>query len=68
MFYKLYYTYILASDSGTFYIGFTGFLEQRVFQHKEKRSKASPRNMASTACFTLNPSMTLTLVSLARLS
>jgi len=36
MFYKLYYTYILASDSGTFYIGFTGFLEQRVFQHKEK--------------------------------
>jgi putative endonuclease len=36
MFYKLYYTYVLASDSGTFYIGFTGFLEQRVFQHKEK--------------------------------
>jgi putative endonuclease len=36
MFYKLYYTYILASDSGTFYIGFTGFLEKRVFQHKEK--------------------------------
>jgi putative endonuclease len=34
--YKLYYAYILASDSGTFYIGFTGFLEQRVFQHKEK--------------------------------
>ena len=36
MFYKLYYTYILASDSGTFYVGFTGFLEKRVFQHKEK--------------------------------
>jgi predicted GIY-YIG superfamily endonuclease len=40
MFYKLYYTYILASDSGTFYIGLTGFLEQRVFQHKEKLIEA----------------------------
>jgi putative endonuclease len=36
MLYKLYYTYILASDSGTFYIGFNGFLAKRVFQHKEK--------------------------------
>ena len=36
MFYKLYYTYILARHSGTFYIGFTGFLERRIFQHKEK--------------------------------
>ena len=36
MFYKLYYAYILASDSGTFYIGTTGFLEKRVFQHKEE--------------------------------
>jgi len=34
--YKLYYAYILTSDSGTFYIGATGFLERRIFQHKEK--------------------------------
>jgi putative endonuclease len=29
-----YYVYKLASPSGTFYIGMTGNLEKRVFQHK----------------------------------
>ena len=32
---KLYYVYILASISGTLYIGLTSTLEERVFQHKE---------------------------------
>jgi putative endonuclease len=32
---KLYYVYILASISGTLYIGITSELEERVFKHKE---------------------------------
>ena len=36
MFYKLYYVYVLASHSGTLYVGMTAFLEKRVFEHKEK--------------------------------
>ena len=43
---SLYYEYVLQTllrvhprDSGTFYIGTTGFLEKRVFQHKEKLIK-----------------------------
>ena len=32
-----YYVYILASLSGTLYIGMTGFLERRIFEHKEHR-------------------------------
>ena len=32
---KLYYVYILASISGTLYIGITSALEERVFKHKE---------------------------------
>jgi putative endonuclease len=31
-----YYTYIVASRSHTLYIGFTGNLEQRIWQHKNK--------------------------------
>ena len=32
---KFYYVYILASISGTLYIGLSSTLEERVFQHKE---------------------------------
>ena len=32
---RLYYVYILASISGTLYIGITSALEARVFKHKE---------------------------------
>jgi putative endonuclease len=33
---RTYYTYIVASRSHTLYIGITGDLHQRVFQHKQK--------------------------------
>jgi putative endonuclease len=33
---RTYYTYIVASRSHTLYIGMTGDLHQRVFQHKQK--------------------------------
>jgi putative endonuclease len=33
---KLYYVYILASLSGTLYVGMTSTLDERAFQHKEK--------------------------------
>jgi putative endonuclease len=32
---KFYYVYVLASISGTLYIGITSTLEERVFKHKE---------------------------------
>ena len=32
---RVWYVYILGSLSGTFYIGFTGRLEARTFEHKE---------------------------------
>ena len=33
---KTYYVYILASDSGTLYVGMTNNLEQRLWQHRNK--------------------------------
>ena len=33
---RVYYTYIVASRSHTLYIGVTGDLHQRIFQHKQK--------------------------------
>jgi putative endonuclease len=33
---RVYYTYIVASRSHTLYIGMTGDLSKRVFQHKQK--------------------------------
>ena len=33
---RLYYTYIMASRSRTLYVGVTGDLHKRVFQHKWK--------------------------------
>lgn len=34
-----YYVYIVASSSGTLYIGMTNNLERRIFEHKESNIK-----------------------------
>lgn len=34
---KTYYVYILASQTGTLYIGVTGDLKKRIWQHREKQ-------------------------------
>ena len=46
-----YFTYILASRSHTLYIGITGDLRKRVFQHKWKNTKVSPRAITAIASF-----------------
>ena len=35
---RIYYTYIMASKSGVLYVGVTGDLATRVFQHKEGKT------------------------------
>jgi putative endonuclease len=37
VFSKSYYVYIMASVSGTLYVGFTNDIKQRVWQHKHKQ-------------------------------
>jgi predicted GIY-YIG superfamily endonuclease len=43
---KRYYVYILASISGTLYIGITSALKERVLSTKKAHTTASPRSTA----------------------
>jgi len=45
---RLYSTYIVASQSRTLYIGVTGDLRRRVFQHKSRNSMGSAANATAT--------------------
>jgi predicted GIY-YIG superfamily endonuclease len=49
-----YYTYIMASASGTLYIGITNNIEVRVQQHKSGESEVSRLNTNATDWFISN--------------
>jgi predicted GIY-YIG superfamily endonuclease len=51
---RTYFTYIVASRSHTLYIGMTGNLLKRVFEHKQKSTKAFLQLITATGWPGLN--------------
>ena len=63
---RSYCVYIVGSLTGTLYIGFTGNLHQRVFQHKFHELEGFTARTTSNASCTGRPSTTYTKPSRAR--
>jgi len=63
-----YWTYIVASATGTLYIGMTNSLERRIGQHKAGSTKALPPNTAAIASSTGKASTTFAKQSIGKSS
>ena len=63
---RSYYVYIMASLSGTLYIGMTGNLEKRPFEHKFHRIEGFTMTTVSSDFSTGSLTMTFTKLSGAR--
>jgi predicted GIY-YIG superfamily endonuclease len=48
-----FWIYIMASRTGTLYIGMTGFIDTRIFRHKSGEIEDSRRNISVIALFTM---------------
>jgi hypothetical protein len=51
---RTFHVYLMASKSGVLYLGVTGKLAQRVFEHRESSSLVSRKSTMSPSSFGLN--------------